>query len=110
MMMANSAAILTDVFPDDQRGMALGINGVSLLAGSFLGLIAGRRAGRRRLAPRLLDQRPDRHRRYVWAFWQLREVGERHRARIDWLGDLTFAAGLAVLLTGITYGIKPYGA
>jgi len=46
----------------------------------------------------------------VWSFWQLREVGERHPARIDWLGNLTFAAGLAVLLTGITYGIKPYGA
>src|SRR5450756_3123739 len=41
MMMANSAAIITDVFPADQRGMALGINGVSMLAGSFIGLIAG---------------------------------------------------------------------
>jgi MFS family permease len=41
MMMANSAAILTDAFPHDQRGLALGINGVSLLAGSFIGLILG---------------------------------------------------------------------
>ena len=110
MMMANSAAILTDVFPPDQRGMALGINGVSLLAGSFLGLILGGVLAAVHWRLVFLINIPIGIVGIAWAFLQLREVGERHRARIDWLGNLTFAAGLAVLLTGITYGIKPYGA
>ena len=110
MMMANSAAILTDVFPPDQRGMALGINGVSLLAGSFLGLIMGGVLAAVDWRLVFLVNVPIGVAGIVWSFWQLREVGERHPARIDWLGNLTFAAGLAVLLTGITYGIKPYGA
>ena len=41
MLMANSAAILTDAFPADQRGFALGINQVAALAGQFIGLVAG---------------------------------------------------------------------
>src|SRR4051794_30288273 len=41
MLMANSTAILTDAFPPDKRGMALGINQVSALAGSFVGLVLG---------------------------------------------------------------------
>jgi MFS family permease len=110
MMMANSAAILTDVFPADQRGMALGINGVSLLAGSFLGLIMGGVLAAVDWRLVFLVNVPIGVAGILWSFWQLHEVGERHPARIDWLGNLTFAAGLAVLLTGITYGIKPYGA
>ena len=45
----------------------------------------------------------------VWAYLQLKEIGMRVKAHIDWLGNVTFAAGLAMLLTGVTYGIKPYG-
>src|SRR4029079_14073480 len=41
MLFANSAAILTDAFPSDQRGLALGINGVAAIAGSFIGLVLG---------------------------------------------------------------------
>src|SRR5258708_26530582 len=41
MLTANSAAILTDAFPTEQRGMALGINQIAALAGQFLGLLAG---------------------------------------------------------------------
>ena len=41
MLMASSAAILTDAFPSNQRGMALGVNMVAAVAGSFLGLLIG---------------------------------------------------------------------
>jgi len=110
MMMANSAAIITDAFPHDQRGMALGINGVSMLAGSFIGLIAGGVLAAVDWRLVFAINVPIGLAGILWAFWQMHEIGERHRARIDWAGNLTFAAGLAMVLTGITYGIKPYGA
>jgi MFS family permease len=110
MMMANSAAIITDAFPHDQRGMALGINGVSMLAGSFIGLIAGGVLAAVDWRLVFAINVPIGLVGILWAFWQMHEIGERHRARIDWAGNLTFAAGLAMVLTGITYGIKPYGA
>jgi EmrB/QacA subfamily drug resistance transporter len=110
MMMANSAAILTDAFPSTQRGLALGINGVSLLAGSFIGLILGGVLATLHWRLVFAINVPIGIAAAVWAFLQLREMGERHRTRIDWLGNITFAAGLALVLTGITYGIKPYGS
>jgi MFS family permease len=45
----------------------------------------------------------------IWAYLKLKEIGIRIRAKLDLLGNLTFAAGLAMILTGVTYGIKPYG-
>ena len=45
----------------------------------------------------------------LWAYWKLRDSGERHRARIDWWGNVTFALGLGAVLIGITDGIQPYG-
>jgi MFS family permease len=109
MMMANSAAIITDAFPSNQRGMALGINGVSILAGSFIGLIMGGVLATLHWRLVFAVNVPFGLIAIVWAFWKLHEMGERHRTRIDWLGNLTFAAGLSMVLTGITYGIKPYG-
>ena len=44
----------------------------------------------------------------LWAYLRLRETGERHRARIDWWGNVTFAVGLGAILVGITAGIQPY--
>ena len=45
----------------------------------------------------------------VWAYLRLRDNGERHRARIDWWGNITFAVGLSAVLIAVTYGIQPYG-
>jgi MFS family permease len=45
----------------------------------------------------------------VWAYKSLHETGIRNPGRIDWWGNLTFAAGLTALLAAITYGIQPYG-
>ena len=38
---ANGVAILTDAFPEKERGQALGINMVAVIAGSMLGLTLG---------------------------------------------------------------------
>jgi MFS family permease len=109
MIFANSAAILTDAFPQDQRGMALGINQVAGLGGSFLGLVLGGLLADVNWRFVFLANVPVGIIGTVWAYLALRETGERHPARIDWWGNVTFVAGLGALLVGITSGIRPYG-
>ena len=108
MLTANSAAILTDAFPSDQRGFALGINQVAAIAGQFVGLVAGGLLA-------AIDWRA-----VFWvnvpvgvygtarAYLVLRDNGERHRGRIDWWGNVTFAVGLGAILVAITAGLQPY--
>jgi MFS family permease len=107
-LMANSSAILTDAFPEHQRGLALGINGVAAIAGSFLGLVVGGLLGPLNWHLVFLVSVPFGLFGTVWAYLKLRDTGERVPARMDWWGNLTFAVGLIALLVGITYGIQPY--
>jgi MFS family permease len=109
MMMASSAAILTDAFPPTQRGFALGINMIAGMAGSFLGIIAGGVLAGIDWRWVFLINVPIGVIGTVWGFWKLREIGVRHPARIDWLGNVTFAGGLAMVLVGMTSGLRPYG-
>ncbi len=110
LVFANSSAILTDAFPHDERGLALGINSISMVAGSFLGLVLGGVLAP--LAWRLVFvvSVPVGLAATVWSYHSLREIGLRKPGRIDWWGNVTFAAGLVLLMVGITYGIQPYGA
>ncbi|HKO26789.1 MAG TPA: MFS transporter [Solirubrobacteraceae bacterium] len=108
-LMANSSAILTDAFPAEERGLALGINMVAAIAGSFIGLVLGGV-----LAPvawRLvfLVSVPFGLFGTVWAYLKLEDRGIRTPAKIDWWGNVTFGLGLIAVLVGITYGILPYG-
>jgi MFS family permease len=110
LLMANSMAILTDAFPVTERGMALGINQVAALAGSFLGLLIGGLLADTNWRAVFLVSVPFGIFGTVWGYLKLREVGQRAtRGRIDWAGNLTFAVGLIAVLVGITYGIQPYG-
>ncbi len=109
MLLGNSNAILTDAFPANQRGMALGINNIAGIGGTTIGLVLGGL-----LAPvswRLifLVSVPVGVFGTIWAYMRLRDLSERHPARIDWWGNLTFALGLISVMVGITYGIRPYG-
>jgi len=109
MLFANSAAILTDAFPAEKRGMAMGFNMVAATAGSTIGLVLGGV-----LAPvswRLifLISVPVGIFGTVWGYTKLRDLSERHPAKIDWWGNATFAIGLIAIMVGITYGIQPYG-
>ena len=109
MLFANSSAIITDAFPADQRGLGLGINNVAAIGGSFIGLVLGGL-----LAPvawRLvfLVSVPVGVFGTVWAYRKLKDHGLRVPARIDWLGNATFAVGLVLVLVGMTYGLLPYG-
>ncbi len=109
MLMANSPAILTDAFPSYQRGTAMGINQVAGISGSFLGLILGGVLAAIDWRLVFIVSVPIGIGGTIWSILSLRETGIRTRARIDWLGNITFAVGLIALLTGITYGIQPYG-
>lgn len=108
-LLANSAAILTDAFPPNQRGFALGINMVAAIAGSFIGLIMGGLLAEVGWRWVFIANIPFGLAGTIWAYFALREVGVHRAARIDWAGNLTFAAGLTLLLIGIVLGIAPTG-
>jgi len=108
-LLANAAAIITDAFPSNQRGMALGINNIVGVSGMFVGLVLGGI-----LAP--IDWRlvflisvPVGLFGTVWAYLKLEERSTPRRASIDWWGNVTFALGLVLLMVSVTYGIRPAG-
>jgi len=108
-LLANSAAIITDAFPANQRGMALGINNIIGVSGVFVGLVLGGL-----LAP--IDWRlvflisvPVGLFGSVWAYLKLEERSTPKPARVDWWGNITFALGLILIMVSVTYGIRPYG-
>ena len=100
---SNSIAILTDSFPSNERGKALGINQIAIVLGSVLGLVLGG------FLTSYLGWRS--------IFWinipigiigvflsstYLKELGSIRKEKIDWLGNITFAGGLFLVLAGIT--------
>src|SRR6266550_2035516 len=109
-LLSNSAAILTDAFPVEQRGRALGINQIAGIAGSFIGLIVGGILAAINWRLVFLVSVPVGIAGTIWAYSMLRETATiREHQKIDWLGNVTFALGLTIFLLGITYGIEPYG-
>jgi MFS family permease len=109
MVFANSTAILTDAFPARQRGMALGINQVAAIAGSFIGLVLGGVLAEWDWRAVFWVSVPIGILGTVWSYLSLHELGERNGGRLDWWGNATFAVGLSALLAAITYGLQPYG-
>jgi EmrB/QacA subfamily drug resistance transporter len=105
-LFSNSAAIITDAFPPNERGRALGINQVSIVVGSLSGLVLGG------IITSTIGWR--------WIFFvnvpigliatirarvDLHEIAKPEAApHIDWAGNLAFAGGLTLLLVGITFG------
>jgi MFS family permease len=108
MLTANSAAILTDAFPVDQRGFALGLNQVAAIAGQFIGLVAGGILAAIDWRAVFWVNVPVGIYGTLWAYMKLRDNGVRHRGRIDWWGNVTFAVGLGAVLIALTIGIQPY--
>jgi MFS family permease len=109
MIFANATAILTDAFPADQRGMALGLNQVAAIAGSFLGLLLGGLLSEWHWRAVFWVSVPIGIVAPIWGYRSLVELGERRAAKLDLPGNPTFGIGLTALLVAITYGIQPYG-
>jgi len=108
-LFANSTAIITDAFPVEERGKALGINGIAGVSGSFLGLLLGGVLAPIEWRLVFLVSVPFGLFGTVWAYLKLQDNGVRIPARIDWLGNALFAVGLIAILTGIVYSLLPYG-
>ncbi|MGE5131808.1 MAG: MFS transporter [Gemmatimonadota bacterium] len=109
MLMANAAAILTDAFPRNQRGMALGINQIAGISGQFVGLLLGGLLAAWDWRSVFWVNVPIGVFGTIWSYRSLREIATTRRARVDWAGNVTFALGAGVLLVAITYGIQPHG-
>jgi len=107
-LLANAAAILTDAFPPDQRGLALGISNVVAISGLFIGLVLGGILAPVNWRLIFLVAVPFGVFGTIWSYVSLRETARRRRASIDWGGNLTFATGLIAIMIGVTYGIRPY--
>jgi MFS family permease len=110
MLTANSAAILTDAFPAEKRGFALGINQVAGLSGMFIGLVAGGLLAAIDWRAVFWVNVPVGVFGTLWAYRKLRDSGSQRGGRIDWWGNVTFAVGLSAILVAVTYGIQPYGS
>jgi MFS family permease len=108
-LFANSSAILTDAFPADERGKAMGINGIAAISGAFIGLILGGVLAPIEWRLVFLVSVPFGLFGTIWAYLKLVDNGIRIKAKIDWLGNAAFAVGLIALLVGIVYSLLPYG-
>jgi MFS family permease len=108
-LFANSAAIVTDAFPANQRGTALSVNSIAAIAGSFIGLVLGGALAPVNWHLIFLVSAPIGVFGTVWAYFMLHDIGIRKHAQMDWWGNGLFAAGLIAILVGITYGLLPYG-
>lgn len=115
-LFSNSAAIITDAFPENERGKALGINQISIVVGSVMGLVFGG------FLTTYLGWRsifwiniPIGIFAIIWSHTKLRELGTIKKEKIDWIGNATLALGLFLILVGITFGsfqilnIIPFG-
>jgi MFS family permease len=109
LLMANSTAILTDAFPVQERGMAMGINMIAAILGSFIGLVVGGLLADIQWRAVFWINIPFGIFGTIWAYRRLRDMGQRTPSTIDWWGNLTFGVGLVAVLIGMTYGLLPYG-
>lgn len=108
-LFANSAAILTDAFPANERGFALGLNQVAGIAGGVIGLVVGGLLSAIDWRAIFLVNVPFGIAGTIWAYVSLRETStSRESKKIDWWGNITFAFGLLGVMLGLTYSINPY--
>ena len=109
--MANSAAILTDAFPSNERGKALGINTVAIMSGMFLGLIIGGILAVFDWRYVFLVSVPFGLIGTIWSYYKLKELSiKAAKTKIDIGGNITFLLSITLILVGVTYGLIPYGS
>ena len=108
-IMVNSTALLTDAFPDNERGKALGTNQVAFLAGSFIGLVAGGLLAPFDFHLIFIVNIPFAVLGAFWSYYKLKEekTGGKKKG-LDWKGNLALSSGLVLVALGFTYALTPY--
>ena len=107
-LMANSAAILTDAFPHNERGKALGFNQIAAVGGSLFGLIVGGVLASIDWHLVFLVSVPVGIIGTLWAYFGLREIATMdENKKFDIPGNLVFASGIILILLGLTYYVVP---
>ncbi len=105
LLVANSTPIVTDAFPKNELGKALGINGMVVSVASVIGPILGgalMNIGWRyifyiNLPIGLIGT--------IWAGIQLKELEVLpEKQKFDWSGTITFTIGITSLLLALTFG------
>ena len=103
-LFSNSAAIITDTFPENERAKALGLNQTAIVVGSVVGLVFGgflaTYLGWRSI---FWINLPIGIFATIWSHAKLKELGTIAKEKIDWLGNATFAIGLFLILLGVTF-------
>jgi EmrB/QacA subfamily drug resistance transporter len=108
MMVVNSVALITEVFPPNERGKALGLNAITFSIGGVAGPILGG------LILTLADWRwiffinvPVGIFGAIWGYRALREMSVRKKGeKFDGIGAVSFSLGLTALLIALTLGIE----
>ncbi|MCL4412129.1 MAG: MFS transporter [Candidatus Thermoplasmatota archaeon] len=108
-LMVNSTALLTDAFPGNERGKALGINQISFVVGSLLGLIIGGLLSSFDWHMVFIVNVPFAVAGTLWSIVKLKETAPRQKVGIDFLGNLSLALSLILISLGFTYTLMPYG-
>ncbi len=108
-IMVNSTALLTDAFPDNERGKALGTNQVAFLAGGFIGLVAGGLLAPFDFHLIFIVNIPFAVLGAFWSYYKLKEEKTSEKKKgLDWKGNLALSAGLILVALSFTYALSPY--
>ena len=108
-IMVNSTALLTDAFPVNERGKALGLNQSAFIIGSVLGLIGGGLLAGYNWHLVFIVNIPFALAGTFWSIFKLKELKERKKVKIDYIGNITLGIGLVLISLGFTYALEPYG-
>ncbi|MGC8538648.1 MAG: MFS transporter [Candidatus Micrarchaeia archaeon] len=108
-LMVNSTALLTDSFPVNQRGEALGLNQSAFIAGSVLGLVMGGLLASYNWHLVFIVNIPFALAGTIWSIFKLKKMHKRANVKIDYWSNITLALGLVLISLGFTYVLVPYG-
>lgn len=110
LLMVNSTALITDSFGPTERGRALGINQISFITGSLIGLIAGGLLASANWHLVFIVNIPFAVAGSLWSVFKLKQIRKREKVPMDIAGNIGLGGGLVLISLGFTYALVPYKA
>ncbi|MEM0134746.1 MAG: MFS transporter [Thermoplasmatales archaeon] len=109
LLMVNSTALITDSFGPTERGRALGINQISFIAGSLIGLIAGGLLASANWHLVFIVNIPFAVAGSLWSIFKLKQIKKKEKVPMDIAGNVALGGGLVLISLGFTYALVPFG-